>query len=82
MRTGFEFQSGIYVLTLNHSGAVLYSAKLRFIDAGDFQLPATAFGIHGVHPQKGVREQRRFLPTGPSPDFQNNIPSVIRVLRQ
>ena len=23
-----------------------------------------------------------YSPTGPSPDFQNNIPSVIRVLRQ
>ena len=76
---GFKLQPGPGPVPFNNGRAVLHAAKLRFVDAGDLQLPAAALSVHGIHPQKGMGKQGAFLAAHAAPDLQDHVSAVIRV---
>ena len=79
MDAGFKLQPGPGPVPFNNGRAVLHAAKLRFVDAGDLQLPAVALSVHGIHPQKGMGKQGAFLAAHAAPDLQDHVSAVIRV---
>ena len=57
----------------------LHAAQLGLVEVEQFQRPAAALHIHGVHAQQTVGKQGGFLSPCPAPDLHDDVLFVPRV---
>ena len=58
---------------------MLWGSQLSLIEVEQFQRPAAALHIHGVHAQQTVGKQSGFLSPCPAPDLHDDVLFVPRV---
>ena len=61
---------------------LLVAAELGRRFGDDFDLPARAFRVAGIHPAEASCEERRFVAARSGADFQEDVALVVGVLRQ
>ena len=78
----FKFQARVGPFAFNHKANLFEAAKLGFVCAEDFGLPALCLGVHGIHAQEGACKQSRLLPARAAADFYDHVFFVVRVARK
>ena len=61
---------------------LLDPAELRLVDVVDIDFPAPAFGVHGVHAEKGAGEKRRLFAARAAADLNDDVRVVVQILWQ
>src|SRR5271155_93471 len=82
MHARLELQSGKYVAPDDRRARLFEPAKAGLRKVEELKSPAPQSRIPLVHAKKLGGKQRRLLPAGPGPDFENRIACVIGILRQ
>jgi len=79
MHSAFVSQSAINALAFYEGDDFLETSDSRGIRRKDFDLPALAFRITGVHPENVGYEQRGFVAACSGADFEDDVSLVVRV---
>src|SRR5215471_14780090 len=82
MRAAFKFELAVDVLALDRRNDFLKATRLSRTGTHDFHAPALRVGIATVHAKQVRRKERRFIPTGASPDLHDDTALVIGIARQ
>ncbi|MNM55341.1 hypothetical protein D3C81_664780 [compost metagenome] len=82
MRTTFVLQLTICASAVNHKDNLFKTAQVAFIHVHNIDAPALRIGIPRIHPVQIGGKQSRFVPSGRTANFHDDVLIVVRILRQ
>ena len=78
----FKFEPAVGADAGNTGDDFFVAAQIAFVGGNDFDLPAVALGITGVHAQQIGGKQGGFVAAGAGADFEEDIFAVVFVFGQ
>ena len=82
MDARLEFEAGVGAVAGDLERDLLVPAEFGRVGTQDFCLEALGLRVHGIHAQKGAREQGGLFPAGAASDLDDDVLVVVRVSRQ
>ena len=72
-------QRAVHIVARHRTDDFLEASGRAFVGAGDFQPPALALAVFGVHAEEVAGKERCLIAARASSDFQDGVAAVLRV---